>query len=89
MRLSAIQRHALHLLITRCNGVFSYGRGRAYAAANTLDALERKGLVVQVQFDLFAVSKRGRAEARPFRSGAATPPTPAQMPLPWASRLAG
>ena len=75
MKLAATQRHTLHMLITRCDGgVFDWWRGRAYAAANTLESLERHGLIAMVGKPLlYAVTKSGRAEACPlaaFRSHA-------------------
>ena len=68
MNVSSIQRHALHMLLTRCEGgVFDFFLGRAFAASNTFEALERKGLIVRVMPELapnlYAVTRRGRAEA--------------------------
>ena len=75
MRLTDTQRHTLHMLITRCDGgVFDWWGGRAYAAANTLESLERHGLIAMVGKPLlYAVSKSGRVEARPLDQAPSRP----------------
>lgn len=64
------QRHALFMLLERFDGgVFHWLSGRAFAAANTLESLERRGLIARVSAPaLYAVTKSGRAAARPFRA---------------------
>lgn len=68
--LSDNQRHALHMLTTRFDGgVFNWFSGRAFAAANTLASLERRGLIALVSAPaLYAVTKSGRTEAREFQA---------------------
>jgi len=78
--ITAIQRHALHMMIQRFNGVFGYAGGRTYAASNTFDALLRKGLVARLGPDLYAVTKGGRAQARALQDSARTAPSPHPTP---------
>jgi hypothetical protein len=65
MKLSRTQRHALYLMINNGeSGVFQFIHHDRYAAHNTLEALMRRKLVVQLLPGLLAVTKGGRAEAR-------------------------